>query len=40
MINLFSEEIMDIVNRNIMIMKQFETMINTADEELAEKLIS
>lgn len=31
---------MNIIERNISIMKQFETMINTADEELAGKLIS
>lgn len=31
---------MNIIERNISTMKQFETMINTADENLAEKLIS
>lgn len=31
---------MSTIERNISIMKQFETMINTADEDLAEKLIS
>lgn len=31
---------MNTIERNISIMKQFETMINTADEKLAEKLIS
>lgn len=31
---------MNSIQKNISIMRQFETMINTADEELAEKLIS
>lgn len=31
---------MDIIERNKILMKKFETMINTADEKLAEELVS
>ena len=31
---------MDLIERNLELMKKFETMINTADEKLAEELVS
>lgn len=34
------ELIMNLIERNINLMKKFETMINTADENLAKELIA